>query len=120
MDGNCIGSAQTRREGVVLQHGALPLYGNLTRIVDALEFDDDIDREVARARVIERAITLEEALDHRPAFEQVVAALTAGFANALNLSFEVGELAAEEFIRADILRAERYGPRFNGPSDTDS
>lgn len=103
-----IGSAQTRREGIVMQHGALPLDGNLTRIVDALVFDDNIDREVARARVVERAITLEEALDHRPSFEQVVAALTAGFASALNLSFEVGQLTAEEFIRADILRAERY------------
>lgn len=103
-----IGSAQTRREGVVMQHGALPLYGDLTRIVDALVFADNIDREVARARVIERAITLEEALDHRPTFEQVVAALTAGFATALNLSFEAGDLTIEEFIRADILRAERY------------
>jgi lipoyl(octanoyl) transferase len=35
-----IGSAQARRKDGLLQHGALPLYGDLTRIISALNFPD--------------------------------------------------------------------------------
>src|SRR5690606_22324006 len=53
-----LGSAQTRRSGIVLQHGALLLYGDLSRICDALAFYDEEEREDARRRVCSRAITL--------------------------------------------------------------
>ncbi len=36
-----IGSAQARRREGVLQHGSLPLYGDLTRIVQVLVFDSE-------------------------------------------------------------------------------
>jgi len=104
-----IGSAQTRRAGqAVLQHGALPLTGDLRRICDALVFPSESARETAKTRVIERAITLEEALGQPILFDQVTDALQQGFAAALDLTFEASDLFPAEAARAEQLRAEKY------------
>lgn len=103
-----LGSAQTRRSGMVLQHGALPLFGDITRICDALAFASDAERDTARERVRTRAITLEEAMGSRLDFPQVAAAITQGFAQALNLTFEEGVLSLREHARAEKLRATKY------------
>ena len=39
-----IGSAQVRRRGGVLQHGSLPLRGDITRICKVLRFEDEASR----------------------------------------------------------------------------
>ena len=103
-----LGSAQTRRGGVILQHGALPLYGDITRICDVLAFEDRAAREAARQRVRGRAITLEEVLGRRVPFARVADALAQGFADALNLQLEPGELGQSERALADELRATKY------------
>jgi lipoate-protein ligase A len=107
-----IGSAQTRRAGqAILQHGALPLSGDLRRICDGLNFPDESAREAAKARVIERAITLEEALGESIPFERAAEALWQGFSAALNLTFEPADLFPAEADRAEQLRAEKYATR---------
>ncbi len=103
-----LGSAQTRRSDAVLQHGALPLRGDVTRICDALVFASEEAREEARLRVRARAITLEEALGHGVGMARVVGALMAGFCEALNLTLEESPLTPEEERRAEIIRAEKY------------
>lgn len=103
-----LGSAQTRRTGVVLQHGALPLYGDITRICDVLAFPDETQRKAACERVRARAITLEGALGHRVSLARAVGALMAGFCEALNLTLEESSLTTTEQARADELRAARY------------
>lgn len=105
-----IGSAQTRRGGgeVVLQHGALPLYGDVARICEALAFPDDAAREAARVRVRERAATLEEALGRAVSFAEAAQAMTDGFAEALNVTLVPGDLSTAEQARAEALREEKY------------
>ena len=105
-----VGSAQTRRGAgdVVMQHGALPLAGDVARICEALAFETPAARQAARARVLERAITLEEALGRPVSFAQAADALTQGFAGALSLTFEPGELTPAESERAAALYEERY------------
>jgi lipoyl(octanoyl) transferase len=103
-----LGSAQTRRNGIVLQHGALPLYGDLGRICDVLAFYDKAEREDARQRLLRRAITVEEALGDEVGLARAVGAMMAGFCDALNLQLEEGELSAAEIARADELRAMKY------------
>lgn len=105
-----IGSAQTRRGGgeVVLQHGALPLSGDVSRICDVLTFDSEEARQAARERVLRRAITLEEALGQRIDFASAADAITEGFAGALNLTLEPGELTDTERAQAEALCAEKY------------
>jgi lipoyl(octanoyl) transferase len=104
-----LGSAQTRRSGIVLQHGALPLFGDVSRICDVLAFYDEQEREDARQRVCARAITLEEALGEEISMVRAVGSLMAGFCDALNLSLDdESALTAREIARAEELRATKY------------
>src|SRR6266498_1079863 len=57
-----IGSAQARKKEGVLQHGSLPLTGDLRRICQALVFENDSARENASKRLLDRATTVESAL----------------------------------------------------------
>jgi len=102
-----VGSAQWRSRGGVLQHGTLPLHGDLTRIVDYLIFADD-ERTIRKRSLRNRALTLEEALGRALPFDEVAAALADGLAEALNLHLEPGELTAQEYARAAELRRTRY------------
>ncbi len=102
-----IGSAQLRRRKTILQHGSLPLHGNLNRILDALAFTPEEYGQQAKL-LPERASTLEEALGQVLSFDTVVAAITEGFAEVLNLTFEPNGLTASEQKKADQLRAEQY------------
>jgi lipoate-protein ligase A len=102
-----VGSAQWRAQGGVLQHGSLPLHGDLGRIVNCLAFSD-AEREAQRRRLRQRAATLEAALGRRVPFAGVAEALAAGFAEALNLTLVRGELTAGERALAADLRRSRY------------
>jgi lipoate-protein ligase A len=102
-----IGSAQWRAQGGVLQHGTLPLHGDLTRIVAYLALPD-AEREIQRQGLRLRAITLEEALGQALPFCQVAQALAGGFAQALNLTLVPGELTAYERALAADLSPSRY------------
>lgn len=93
---------------MVLQHGALPLHGDVARICEALAFPDDAARAEAQRRVRERAATLEEALGRVVSFAEAAQAMTDGFAEALNVTLVPGELSAAEQARADALREEKY------------
>jgi lipoate-protein ligase A len=54
-----VGSAQARRKEGVLQHGSLPLYGDLTRITQALVFPDEESRQRAAQRLLAHAANVE-------------------------------------------------------------
>jgi lipoate-protein ligase A len=101
-----IGSAQWRSRGRVLQHGTLPLHGDLTRVVSCLSMSDG-EREVQRCALGACALTLEEVLGYTLPFTQVAHALASGFAQALNLALVPGELTDYERALAGDLR-RRY------------
>ena len=105
-----VGSAQMRAQGAVLQHGALPLYGDITRICPLLSACPDPARVRARATTVEQALgSFGSAQDKRPVtWDGVADALAAGFAEALNLHLEPGTLTDEEHAWAERLRAEKY------------
>jgi len=97
-----VGSAQVRREGVVLQHGALPLVGDIARICAVLSQHTD------PARVRARAATVADILGRAVSFDEAVSAMTRGFASALNVDLVPGELLPQERAWAGELRRERY------------
>jgi lipoate-protein ligase A len=108
-----VGSAQARRRDGVLQHGSLPLWGDLTRILQVLVFKDDNEREEAARRLLSRAVTAEGALGVPVSWDQAAAAFVNGFENALNLRLQPGELTQKEVARAQVLVDEKYAhPRW--------
>ena len=103
-----IGSAQARKKEGVLQHGSLPLAGDLARICDALIFKNEAARAVAAQRLLDRATTVESALGRLVDWETAAQAFVRAFEAQLDIQFEHGELSASESARADELVKEKY------------
>ncbi|MBN2303559.1 MAG: lipoate--protein ligase family protein [Anaerolineae bacterium] len=104
-----VGSAQVRKFGAVLQHGSLPLTGDITRICDALVFPSDEKRNMVRERVRRRAITLENALGSPVTWEQAATAMRASFQDTFDLTLIAADaLTPEEQARADELYTAQY------------
>jgi lipoate-protein ligase A len=103
-----IGSAQARRREGVLQHGSLPLGGDLRRITRVLKYPLESDRSVAAERLLAHATTLETALGRAVAWESAARAFTAAFEQALNLRLEPTTLTQAELSRADELVEQKY------------
>ncbi len=99
-----VGSAQMRARGVVLQHGAIPLYGDVARICPLLAVCPDPAQVRARAATVEQALGLRGGIS----WDEAAQALTAGFSEALNLRLEPGRLSDQERVWAETLRADKY------------
>jgi lipoate-protein ligase A len=102
-----IGSAQLRRRRIVLQHGTLPLCGDITRILNVLHLSE-AERQEQRRLLPERATTLEQALGYMMPFDPVITALADGFVQELNLSLEETPLTEQELALAQKLRTDQY------------
>ncbi len=103
-----IGSAQARKKEGVLQHGSLPLTGDLTRICDVLVFKDEIARADAAHRLLDRATTVESVLGRVVDWEMAARAFVRAFEAQLGIKFELGKLSASESRRAEQLVHEKY------------
>jgi lipoate-protein ligase A len=106
-----IGSAQARRSVGVLQHGTLPLSGDLTRITQVLSFPEERIRQEAAERLLEHATTLENLLQTSVAWDTVAAAFATAFEKCLDLKLEQGHLTGTEMKRAAELVNEKYANR---------
>jgi lipoate-protein ligase A len=104
-----IGSAQARRKEGVLQHGSLPLTGDLTRILQVLVFPDEMSRIRAAERLLKRATTVETALKRKVSWDEAAQAFITAFRTVLTLDLKPGILTQEEKKRAEELVRIKYG-----------
>jgi lipoyl(octanoyl) transferase len=103
-----IGSAQARRREGVLQHGTLPLTGDLGRITQALVFADESARAAAVVKLWSRATTVETVLGRKIEWKTAAQAFVHAFESELNINFERAEMSAAENTRAKTLMQEKY------------
>jgi lipoyl(octanoyl) transferase len=103
-----VGSAQARRKNGVLQHGTLPLWGDLTRITNVLVYPDDQSRKDAAVRLLTHATTVESILGIRISWDTAAQAFISGFLSELDLDLVQGELSDQEIKRAEQLMQEKY------------
>ncbi len=92
-----IGSAQMRRDGVILQQNSLPLNINFP-IWNEVFYRSDWEKVAAG-----KAISLNEAAGRKIAESEVISALMSGFAEELGIRLISSELSDEEIKRADEL-----------------
>ena len=107
-DKKLVGSAQARRKGGLLQHGSLPLHGDIARITQVLRYPSEAERQASADRVRARAATVEEGLGRRVVWDEAAGAFVQGFSEALNIEWVDGELSAEEEQAAERWVLERY------------
>jgi lipoyl(octanoyl) transferase len=103
-----IGSAQVRKKTGVMQHGTLPLQGDLSRITQVLAFPGQSARNEKAQRLLSRATTVETALAKRVTWENAAAAISSAFEQTLHLKLIQGELTEWEIDRARKLCEEKY------------
>ena len=103
-----VGSAQARRKEGVLQHGSLPLAGDLGRITQALKFADPLARQAAAERIWQRATTVERVLGHPVEWQDAAQAFHQAFEQTLNLELLPSPLTPGEAQRAESLVHEKY------------
>jgi lipoate-protein ligase A len=104
-----VGSAQARKKEGILQHGTLPLTGDLARITQGLVFDSEAQRTAAAQILLERATTVASVLGKEINWQAAADAFVLGFQSALNLSFTQSPLTPQELDRARQLTQEKYG-----------
>lgn len=97
-----VGSAQWRRVDGVLQHGSLPLFGDIARVCALL-----VDAPAAE-KVREHAATLKDVLGHYVSWEVAALVWQQAFADVLDIRFTEGRLSDEENSCTDELLREKY------------
>jgi len=103
------GNAQTRKNGVILQHGTILLRVDVDKMFALLKVPD----EKLKGKLIEsikaRVTGLSDYLAREVTFEESLIAIQKGFADAFpNVKFIEGELTQEEKASTELLTKEKY------------
>ncbi len=111
-DKKLIGSAQTRKDGTILQHGSLPLSRNTKKIFSLFDFSSERERRKMRRIYSSRSTALYECLTEEKleeiSFEQLTEALKEGLETALSVKIERGKLSEKEKAMAEELKSKKY------------
>ncbi len=109
-----LGSAQARRNGGVLQHGSLPLFGDINRINQVLKYPDQAAQLAATNRLRDRACTVQDILGRTICWEEAAGAFIQGFQEALGIHLTHAEPTQQELERAKDLAQNKYAtPSWN-------
>ena len=105
-----LGSARVQRRHAILQHGSLPLTGDVAAICELLVYPDDRARNQAVQRLRRRATTLTEVSggDSVDA-SRVTAAIVAAFSGRHDVCLVESCLTGTELAQARALEECRYG-----------
>lgn len=104
------GNAQTRRHGVVLQHGTVLVDCDVRKIFTVLRVSDEKISDKMIKSAEERVTSIRKHLGREVTFEEARNALIAGFEKTLKIALEPGKLTEfEEEFRDKFM--ERYRSR---------
>lgn len=103
-----IGSAQARKLGGVLQHGSLPLFGDLSRITQVLAYPSQNERHNAALKTLAQATTLEAASGKPVSFEEAADAIIMNFSSEFEITFMPDQPSPKELEVARELMISKY------------
>lgn len=103
-----IGSAQARRLKGVLQHGSIPLFGDIARIVEVLNYPSREEQLMTKEILRKRACTLYDVNNQRIDWNTAANAIIRGFSESLGISFVKASISPIEMDRAHELEINKY------------
>lgn len=103
-----IGSAQVRKQGVILQHGSLLLRFCPQILAQILRSPTPEARERLAQLLAARAIGLDEILGRSIDFEEICNSMLQGFNQVLDCGLTYSQLTTDEWTAAKGLAAEKY------------
>lgn len=101
------GNAQTRRLGVVLQHGTVLIECDVRKMFTVLKVSEEKIRDKLIRTAEERVTSIRRELGRQVSFGEVREALIKGFEEGLDIRLEPGEPSDYEMELVEVLR-ERY------------
>ncbi len=104
-----VGSAQCRKNGVILQHGSIPFNFDAEKIVRCLRTSSEEHAKRAAAMLARKAAGISQAMQRRVSRGELESALCKGFESTLGWEIDRGDLTAEESSEARELVGEKYG-----------
>jgi len=108
VDGKKIsGNAQTRKNGIILQHGTLLIDVNVNKMFELLKVTDEKLRDKAIKGVKERVTSVNLEIG-KLSMEKVALSIREGFSTSLGVQFEEGHLEDDEVRFAKKVREEKY------------
>lgn len=103
-----IGSAQARKHNGVLQHGSLPLTGDLSRVTNALLYPTDEKRLEGITRLLSHAGTVESLTGKVISIEVAARAFIHGFSKELDLDLVASKPSRDELSHTNELMEKKY------------
>ncbi len=101
-----VGSAQTRQQGTILQHGSILIRFDPGKLASVLRLEAGAGERVAAA--LEKKVTSLEELGRPVGFEEVARAVAEGFRKELGIELQPDGLSREEEELAAELEGKKY------------
>ena len=105
------GNAQTRRDGVILQHGTLLLDLDIETMFSLLKVPDEKIKDKMIKNVKERLTSVRKELGKEITLDEIQQKMTEGFEEALNAEFVVEELSEEEEKLSQEIYSKKYSTK---------
>lgn len=103
-----IGSAQARKKNGILQHGSIPLFGDISRIIDVLQIKEKEKMLNARSNLLDRAVTVEISCGKFISWSIMADALIKAFEDKLSINFTQGKMTRDELELAMGFYINKY------------
>ncbi|OEF98895.1 octanoyltransferase [Vulcanibacillus modesticaldus] len=102
------GSAQTRKKGVILQHGSILIDIDENLLFDLFKYPNDRIKERLQKNFKNKAIAINDVANKKVTIDEVRNAFYRGFEIGLNIRFEPYELTEKEKAFVEELAKEKY------------
>lgn len=103
-----IGSAQTRKNGVILQHGSIPFILDEEKLFSVLRLKSEAVRKRLAQSFKGQACGLNEILGREIGYTEAMEAFAKGFQEKLGLTLERQSLTSQELKLAESLERDKY------------
>ncbi|MEA3355180.1 MAG: biotin/lipoate A/B protein ligase family protein [Patescibacteria group bacterium] len=102
------GNAQTRKKGILLQHGTILLDVDVDKMFTILKVPQEKLKDKIIKNVKERVTGINKLTGKEVSFDEAQTALIKGFEKALNLNYTIGSLTPSEIKLALELKKKKY------------
>lgn len=109
VDGKKIsGNAQTRKKGVLLQHGSIPMTMDENMLFDLFKFKSERGRARQRESFSKKAVSIEDITGKPHTYDMLKGAFLEGFKTGLDIEVKPFELTASQWAEVNELASTKY------------
>ena len=102
------GNAQTRKNGVLLQHGSIPMSFNSEMLFDLFKFSTEERRERQRMAFVKKAISINDITGKQHTYDMLKKAFEQGFKTSLHIELETMKLDDKQWEFIHHLANTKY------------